>query len=207
MLSRVSPLIVGLMAISFVFSTLSTTILVIFFGGSVSAFVSLMSVTLKFLVISLFTVSIFTSIDPEKLGDALRWFGMPEKFCFGISYGYRILPTLIDEYTGIFNSFRLRGNRPNNSGILGWRIFLYYVKMVIKSFYPMILNTALRIKITVEALETRGFTRSTKSKKVMELKFSKMKFTKRDALVLGVMSICLMLTIFVGNTVNNLIGV
>ena len=57
-----------------------------------------MTVTLKLLIISPANISIFTSMDPEKLGDALRKFGLPAKFCFSISYGYRVLPALIDDH-------------------------------------------------------------------------------------------------------------
>lgn len=200
-LSKVSPLIIGLMAFGFISSTFSTTIVVLFFGGSLDAFFSLMTVTIKLLIVSLATISVFTSMDPEKLGDALRSFGLPDRFCFSISYGYRVLPVLIDEYNAIFNSFRLRGMKPTTKRFFGLNIVFYYVKMIIVSFYPMILNTAKRVKVTVEALETKGFSRSVKSRKVMELKFSEMKITIRDVKILSLLSMAIVLVIFIGRII------
>lgn len=197
-LCRVSPLIIGLMAFGVVTSTLATTIVVLFFGGNLDAFLSLMTVTLKLLIVSLATISIFTSMDPEKLGDTLRRFGLPARFCFSISYGYRVLPMLIDEYNAIFNSFRLRGKRPAKKKYGGLNILVYYVKIVLISFYPMILNTTKRVKVSVEALETKGFSRSLKSRKVMKLKSSYMKITFRDIAILGSMTLSVVLVIVIG---------
>ena len=200
-LCKVSPLIIGLMAFGVVTSTLATTIVVMFFGGNFDSFLSLMTVTLKLLIVSLATISIFTSMDPEELGDALRRFGLPAKFCFSISYGYRVLPMLIDEYNAIFNSFRLRGMRPTEKKYGGLNIVWYYVQIVLISFYPMLLNTAKRVKVSVEALETKGFSRSLKSRKVMRLKSAYMKFTFRDLRILGSLTLSVVLVIVVGKMI------
>ncbi len=199
-LSRVSVLIIGLMAFGFVTQSLTTLGLVLLFGGNLSAIFSLMTVSIKLLIVSLATVSIFTSMDPEKLGDALLRFGFPDRFCFAISYGYRVLPMLIDEYNGIFNSFRLRGMRPE-AKFGGLNIVGYYIKLVIKSFYPMILNTAKRVKMTVEALETKGLSRGARSKKVMTLKFSYMKVTWREVVTFGILTVAIILAIVVGKQI------
>lgn len=198
---RVSPLIIVLMSFGFITQTFTTMILVFFFGGNISALIALLTVSLKLLIVSLATISIFTSMDPEKLGDALLSFGLPDRFCFSISYGYRVLPMLIDEYNGIFNSFRLRGMKPEKKKFFGLNIVTYYIKIIIVSFYPMLLNTAKRVKITVEALETKGFSRSIKSRKVMELKFNNMKMNFRDVKILSMISLSVVCAIVVGNMI------
>lgn len=200
-LCRVSVLIIALMAFGFVTQTFTTFFIVLFFGGAMDALLALLTVSLKLLIVSLATISIFTSMDPEKLGDALQRFGLPDRFCFAISYGYRVLPMLIDEYNSIFNSFRLRGMKPEAKWG-GINVAAYYVKMVIISFYPMILNTAKRVKMTVEALETKGLSRSARSKKVMMLKFSYMKIGRSEIAILGLLSLAVVLVIYAGGQIT-----
>lgn len=196
---RVSPLIVGLLAIGFISQNITTGLLAVIIGGQVQAFVSLFIVSLKLLIISLSTICIFTSMDPEKLSDALLKFGLPPKFGFGISYGYRMIPILIDEYNNIFNSFRLRGQRPKKSKMWGLNILVYYIKILMKAFYPMILNTTKRIRSTVEALETKGFTESIENPKAMELKLSYMAIGKIEYAFLVVSTALVGITLTVGN--------
>ena len=196
---RVSPLIIGIIAIGFISQNITTGLLALIIGGQVQAFISLFVVSLKLLIISLATICIFTSMDPEKLSDALLKFGLPPKFGFGISYGYRMIPILVDEYNNIFNSFRLRGQRPKKSKIWGLNILTYYIKILMKSFYPMILNTAKRIRSTVEALETKGFTESIKNSKAMELKLSYMTIGKNEYIFLIVSTLLVIATLTVGN--------
>ena len=196
---RVSPLIVGLLAIGFVTQNISVSVLALFIGGNLNSFVALFIVSLKLLIISLATICIFTSMDPEKLSDALLKFGLPHKFGFGISYGYRMIPILIEEYNNIFNSFRLRGQRPKIKKFWGLNIALYYIKILIKAFYPMILNTAKRIRSTVEALETRGFTQSMESSKSKDLKLSYMKIGIHDCAFVAFSTCLVAVIIYIGN--------
>lgn len=194
---HVSPLIVGILAIGFVSQNITVSVLAIFIGGNFQAFISLFIVSLKLLIISLSTICIFTSMDPERLSDALFKFGLPAKFGFGISYGYRMIPILIDEYNGIFNSFRLRGQRPKKK-FMGLNIVVYYIGILMKAFYPMILNTAKRIRSTVEALETKGFTESISNPKAKTLKLAYMKVTVSDFVFLFLSTAAVVLTLFVG---------
>ena len=83
--------------------------------------------------------------------------GFPAQFSFSVAYGYRILPTLLEEFQQIILSYRLRGKAPAKNGILYWRKIVYFLIVFIRSFYPLILNTAKRSRTTVEALETKGF--------------------------------------------------
>ena len=196
---RVSPLIIGLLAIGFISQNITAGVLAFIIGGEINAFISLFIVSLKLLIISLATICIFTSMDPEKLSDALLKFGLPAKFGFGISYGYRMIPILIDEYNNIFNSFRLRGQRPKEKKFFGLNIVVYYVKILMKAFYPMILNTAKRIRSTVEALETKGFTESIENPKAMKLKLAYMSIGKNEYVFLVVSTVLVGVTLTVGN--------
>lgn len=195
---KVSPLIVGILGIGFISQNITVSILAIMIGGGIQAFTSLFIVSLKLLIISLSTICIFTSMDPEKLSDALLKFGLPTKFGFGISYGYRMIPILIDEYNGIFNSFRLRGQRPKVKKLFGLNIVAYYAKILMKAFYPMILNTAKRIRSTVEALETKGFTESVENPKAKNLKLAYMKIGIYDYIFVGVSIVLIGSTIYIG---------
>ena len=42
------------------------------------------------------------------------WFGCPEKLSFSISYAYRMLPMLMEEFQNVLLSYRLRGNAPEH---------------------------------------------------------------------------------------------
>ncbi|MEG1411026.1 MAG: energy-coupling factor transporter transmembrane component T, partial [Terrisporobacter sp.] len=183
----------------FISQNITTGVLAVVIGGQIQAFTSLFIVSLKLLIISLSTICIFTSVDPEKLSDALLKFGLPAKFGFGISYGYRMIPILIDEYNNIFNSFRLRGQRPKEKKVWGLNIVMYYIKILMKAFYPMILNTAKRIRSTVEALETKGFTESIENPKAMELKLSYMAIGKSEYTFLIISTALVGITLTVGN--------
>ncbi|ALR90369.1 MULTISPECIES: energy-coupling factor transporter transmembrane component T family protein [Clostridium] len=197
--SRISLFVVILLALSFITENITVSIMTLFMGGSKDVFMAMFIVSLKLLIISLSTVCIFTSMDPEILSDALIKFGLPPKFGFGISYGYRMIPILIDEYNSIFNSFRLRGKRPENKKFFGANIIAYYLKILMKSFYPMILNTAKRVRSTVEALETKGFSESAENPKVKKLKLSYMRIKKNDYIFIIVSTTLVILTICIGN--------
>lgn len=198
---RVSPLIIGVLGIGFVTQNITTTFVALLFGGNIEVFMAMFIVSLKLIIISLATICIFTSMDPERLSDALIKFGMPAKFGFGISYGYRMLPILIDEYNSIFNSFRLRGKKPEQKKLGGLNVVMYYIKILMKAFYPMILNTAKRVRNTVETLETKGFTESMNNKKVKKLKLSYMKITKNDYIFIILATLAVAIVIVIGKMI------
>ncbi|RSL30489.1 energy-coupling factor transporter transmembrane protein EcfT [Salibacterium salarium] len=198
--SRISPLILFLLCFGIVTEAGYIIFVSIFFGGDLTAALALMTFTMKLTIISLASIVIFTNMDPERFSDALLRFKVPETFCFGISYGYRMLPILIDEYQSIFQSFRLRGKYPESKGVLGWRYIYHICVTTVKAFYPMILNTAKRTRTTVEALEVKGFTYGMHNPKAKELKLSYLKTTKKDALFLSITGVVLFLIIYTGNT-------
>jgi len=195
---KISTLIILLLGIGFVTQNITVTFVSLFFGGNFDVFIAMFVVSLKLTTLSLATICIFTSMDPERLSDALIKLGMPAKYGFGISYGYRMLPILIDEYNNIFNSFRLRGQKPEKKKFFGLNFFVYYIKILMKAFYPMILNTAKRVRSTVEALETKGFTESMNNKEVKHLKLAYMKVCKKDYIFIVTATFAVVLVISIG---------
>ncbi|MGF2614306.1 energy-coupling factor transporter transmembrane component T family protein [Rossellomorea aquimaris] len=179
-ISKVSPLIIFFLVFGLVTEAGYIIFVSVMFGGHLSAAMALLTFTLKLTIISLASIVVFTSMDPEKFSDALMSFRLPSQLCFGISYGYRMLPILVEEYNNIFNSFRLRGKAPENKGFLHYHTIVYYCKTAVFAFYPMMLNTAKRTRTTVEALEVKGFTYSLNHDDVRKLKLSYLKVKPRD---------------------------
>ena len=184
--SKPSVLVLIVLAFGLVSDTAYMLIVSLAFGGGFSAAWALSTLTLKLLVIALASIAVFSSMDPEKLSDALLSLGMPAQFSFGVAYGYRMLPILIEEYNNLLYSFRLRGRAPLRKGWLGWRSLVYMGKLSVLAFYPLILNTAKRTRTTVEALEVKGFTYAIKDPKVKRIKLAYMKILPRDYVFLGV---------------------
>lgn len=184
--SKVSPLVLLILGIGLVSEITYIFIASLLFGGSLEAVWPLMTLTLKLLIISLASIAVFSSMDPEKLSDALLSLGVPGQFSFGVSYGYRMLPILIEEYHNLFHSFRLRGKAPSKPGLLGWRSIVYLGKTAVLTFYPLMLNTAKRTRTTVEALEVKGFTYALASPDAKRLKLAYMRVKPADFAFLGI---------------------
>lgn len=183
--SRVSPLVLIIMAVGLLSELTYIFAASFLFGGSLEAVWPLLTLTLKILIISLASIAVFSSMDPEKLSDALLSLGMPAQFSFGVSYGYRMLPILIEEYHNLIHSYRLRGKAPERKGWLHWRALVYNVRISIYAFYPLILNTAKRTRTTVEALETRGFTYAMIHPEAKRLKLAYLRIRPADLLFLA----------------------
>ena len=141
--------------------------------------------TLKVATVSLASITVFSGLDPDKLSNGLMsW--MPERLSFSISYAYRMLPMLM-ETKQVFLSYRLRGKAPEANGIVGKiKYLIYQIKIIIHSFYPLMLNTAKRSRTTVEALEMRGYRYAATNKDVKRMKLSSLKITYDDLLFLAV---------------------
>ncbi|MBB3111807.1 energy-coupling factor transport system permease protein [Paenibacillus phyllosphaerae] len=184
--SRVSTLVLVILAVGLVSDVGYMLFVSFFFGGSLDAIWSLSTLTLKLLVISLASIAVFASMDPEKFSDAMLSLGMPAQFSFGISYGYRMLPILIEEYNNLIYSYRLRGRTPRNKGLLKWRYLVYMGKITVIAFYPLILNTAKRTRTTVEALEVKGFTYAMTSSQAKKLKLAYLRIERHDYLFIAV---------------------
>ncbi|MGO1769659.1 MAG: energy-coupling factor transporter transmembrane component T family protein [Microbacterium sp.] len=160
-LARVGPLVLGLFVIGLGFELVYLVLAATVFGGDFTTFVALTEVTAKIGVVSLASLAAFVSLDPEKLSDGLLALRCPPTVAFAVSYGYRMMPILVEEFSTVVEGYRLRQAPPEKPGILGWRHLVHWGTVVVKAFYPIFLNTAKSVRTTVEALEARGFTFAT----------------------------------------------
>ena len=119
MLARVAGLVLFLFGIGVFSQTGYLFIVTLLFGGDASAIVPLLTLTLKVACCSLASITVFSGLDPDRLSNGLMWFGCPERLSFSISYAYRILPMLMEEFQNILLSFRLRGNPPASQTFWG----------------------------------------------------------------------------------------
>lgn len=180
-ISRVSPLILTLLGIGIMTELFTIFVGSLFFGdGSFAVVLPLLTFSMKIFIMSIASVSVFASMSPERLSDGLLSLGLPAQFSFAVSYAYRMLPILLDEYHQIFQSYRMRGKSPERPGFLKWRMVYYYIKVIIKSFYPLMLNVAKRTRLTVEALEVRGFSYSLHNPEAKKQKLAYLKLRKQD---------------------------
>lgn len=199
--SRVSPLILTLLAIGVVTELFTIFVVSAFFGGgSLEAILPILTLSMKIFIMSIASVSVFASMSPEKLSDGLLSLGLPAQFSFAVSYAYRMLPILLDEYHQIFQSYRLRGKTPENHGFLKWRIIYHYTKVIVMSFYPLMLNVAKRTRLTVEALEVRGFSYSLHNPEAKKQKLSYLKVRKKDYIFIFSQLIVILLILWFGAT-------
>ena len=157
------------------------------FGGNGETVAPLLVLTLKVATVSLASVTVFSGLDPDRLSNGLMWYGCPEKLSFSISYAYRMLPMLMEEFQNVLLSYRLRGNAPDSSTLTGKiRYLIYQIKVIIHSFYPLMLNTAKRSRTTVEALELKGYRYAAVNKEVKKMKLAALKITCDDLLFLAI---------------------
>ena len=153
------------------------------FGGDASAILPLLVLTLKVATVSLASITIFSGLDPDKLANGLMWYGCPERLSFSISYAYRMLPLLMEEFQNVLLSYRLRGNPPAHDTFAGKvRYLVYQIQVVIRAFYPLMLNTAKRSRTTVEVLEIKGYRYAAVNKEVKRIKLASMHLTNNDLL-------------------------
>ena len=156
------------------------------FGGDASAIAPLLVLTLKVATVSLASVTVFSGMDPDKLANGLMWFGCPEQLSFSISYAYRMLPILMEEFQNVLLSYRLRGNPPAHDTLWGKiRYLAYQIQIIICAFYPLMLNTAKRSRTTVEVLEIKGYRYAAANPEVKKLKLATLKVTNNDLLFLA----------------------
>lgn len=186
-LAKVAGLVLFLFLLG-VFSQTGYMFLVsLFFGGNAETIIPLLVLTFKVATVSLASITVFSGLDPDKLSNGLMWFGCPERLSFSISYAYRILPMLMEEFQNVLLSYRLRGKAPSTDGFTGKvKYLVYQVKVIMHSFYPLMLNTAKRSRTTVEALEMRGYRYAATNKEVKRMKLSVLKITYDDLLFLAI---------------------
>ena len=183
LLARVAGLVLLLFAVGVFSQTGYLLIATWLFGGDASAVAPLLVLTLKVATISLASVTVFSGLDPDRLANGLMWYGCPERLSFSISYAYRILPMLMEEFQNVLLSYRLRGNPPAHDTFTGKvRYLAYQVRIIMAAFYPLMLNTAKRSRTTVEALELRGYRYAATNKAVRRIKLAGMHLTWDDGI-------------------------
>ena len=186
-LARVAGLVLLLFAVGVFTQTGYLLVVSFLFGGDASTIVPLLILTLKVATCSLASVTVFSGLDPDRLSNGLMWYGCPERLSFSISYAYRMLPMLMEEFQNVMLSYRLRGNPPEHDTFAGKiRYLVYQVQIIIHAFYPLMLNTAKRSRTTVEALEIKGYRYAASSKEVRKIKLSSLKLTVDDLIFLTV---------------------
>lgn len=172
------------------------------FGGDTSTIAPLLVLTLKIATVSLASITVFSGLDPDRLSNGLMWFGCPEKLSFSISYAYRMLPMLMEEFQNVLLSYRLRGNAPDTSGVRGKvKYLIYQIQIIIQSFYPLMLNTAKRSRTTVEALEIKGYRYAAVNKKVKKMKLRLLKVTYNDLLFAALSVLWISVTVLISSLI------
>ena len=184
-LARVGPLVLGLFLFGLLGNVVGLFAASFLFGGNLDTLAALAELNLKLGAVSMASMAAFVSLDPEKLSDALLWFRAPELLAFGVSYGYRMLPILVDEYVTVFEGQRLRHAPAERPGLLGWRVVWQWCVLAVTAFYPIMLNTAKNVRTTVEALETRGFTYGASNPVGRSLRLAYLRVTARDVAVVA----------------------
>lgn len=198
LLAKVAGLVLFLFGLGVFSQTGYLFLVTLLFGGDASAVAPLLVLTLKVATISLASITVFSGLDPDRLSNGLMWFGCPERLSFSISYAYRMLPMLMEEFQNVLLSFRLRGNPPAHESLWGKvRYLAYQIKVVIWAFYPLMLNTAKRSRTTVEALELRGYRYAAVNKEVKKIKLSTLQIRYDDWLFLAISALWVCLTVFV----------
>ena len=187
LLARVAGLVLFLFGIGVFAQAGYLFIVSLFFGGNAQTVVPLLVLTLKVAAVSLASITVFSGLDPDRLSNGLMWYGCPERLSFSISYAYRMLPMLMEEFQNVLLSYRLRGRAPDASGLMGKiRNLIYQMKVIIHSFYPLMLNTAKRSRTTVEALELKGYRCAAVNQEVKRMKLASLRVTNDDLLFLAV---------------------
>lgn len=185
LMSRVSKMILIFLAFGVISDIVSWGVTSLLFGGDLTVFWSLTTVILKVLSVSLASIAVFSTLEPDRFADGLLALGVPDQFAFGLSYGYRMIPVFLEEYQNIFNAYRLRGKGPEKPGFLYLRQLAYFIRLVVKAFYPMVLNTAKRTRTTVEGLQIKGYTYAIDRPEIKKIKLAHLKVTDQDILFLA----------------------
>ena len=197
-LARVAGLVLFLFGIGVFAQTGYLFLVSLFFGGNAQTILPLLVLTLKVATVSLASITVFSGLDPDRLSNGLMWYGCPERLSFSISYAYRMLPMLMEEFQNVLLSYRLRGCAPDASTFMGKiRNLIYRVKVIIHSFYPLMLNTAKRSRTTVEALELKGYRYAAVNKEVKRMKLASLRVTNDDLLFLAVSVLWIALAVLV----------
>ena len=189
-LARIAPLVLFLFGVGVFTQSGYLLVVSLFFGGNAETIAPVLVMTLKVAIVSLASVTVFSGLDPDRLSNGLEWFGCPERLSFSISFGYRMLPILMEEFQNLLLSYRLRGSAPSKdtlSGKVKWLI--YQIKIIMMAFYPLMLNTAKRSRTTVEALEIKGYRYASTNSKVKQIRLASLKLGKQDGIFVALSAV------------------
>lgn len=196
--AKVAGLVLFLFGIGVFSQTGYLLIVTLIFGGDTSAIAPLLILTLKVATVSLASVTVFSGLDPDRLSNGLMWFGCPERLSFSISYAYRMLPMLMEEFQNVLLSYRLRGNTPEHDTFRGKiKYVIYQIKLIMQAFYPLMLNTAKRSRTTVEALEIKGYRYAATNKEVRKMKLPSLKVTYDDLLFVAISFLWIAIIVYI----------
>ena len=202
LLAHVAGLVLFLFGLGVFSQTGYLFLVTLLFGGDASAIAPLLVLTLKVATVSLASVTVFSGLDPDKLSNGLMWYGCPERLSFSISYAYRMLPMLMEEFQNVLLSYRLRGNPPEHQNFPGKvRYLIYQVKIIMQSFYPLMLNTAKRSRTTVEVLEIKGYRYAAVNKEVKKIKLSSLCVSNNDLLFLSASFLWIAVTVLISTLI------
>ncbi len=201
-LAKIAPMVLFLFCLGVFSQTGYLLVVSLFFGGNLETMITLLIMTLKVVIVSLASVTVFSGLDPDRLALGLLWVGIPEQFTFSISFGYRILPIMMEEFQNILLSHRLRGIAPAHDTFPGKiRYLIYQIHIIILSFYPLMLNCAKRSRTTVEALELKGYRYAAGNTQVRKMKLAALKIRRNDLYFLTIsmlwVIVCITFTILI----------
>ena len=192
--AKIAPLVLFLFCLGVFTQTGYLFIAALFFGGNAQTIVPLLVMTLKVAVVSLASVTVFSGLDPDRLASGMLWFGCPGQLSFSISFAYRILPVLMEEFQNILLSYRLRGNPPSNRTLFGKiRYLCYQVKMVIQSFLSVDAEHGEAFPHNGGGAGTERIPLSVKDPRVRRMKLAMLKVSRTDVAFI-VFSICWVLS-------------
>ncbi len=201
-LARVAGLVLFLFLLGVFSQTGYLFVATLILGGDSTAIAPLLVLTLKVATVSLASITVFSGLDPDRLSNGLMWFKCPERLSFSISYAYRMLPMLMEEFQNVLLSYRMRGNPPDSATFFGkLKYLVYQIKVIIHAFYPLMLNTAKRSRTTVEALEIKGYRYAAVNKEVKKLKLASLKVTYDDMIFLTISFLTVCVSLFVSSMV------
>ena len=175
-LARVAGLVLGLFLLGVFTQTGYLLIVTLLFGGDETAIAPLLVLTLKVATVSLASITVFSGLDPDHLANGLMWYGCPENYP-------SLSPMRIVCYRCSWKSFRVyycpivcgEIRRTHDTFLGKIRYLIYQIRVIIHSFYPLMLNTAKRSRTTVEVLEIKGYRYAAVNKEVKKVKLSTMK--------------------------------
>ncbi len=202
-LAKVAPLVLFVFSIGVFSQTGYLLIVSVFFDGNLQTAIPLAVLALKVATVSLASITVFSGLDPDRLCMGLLYFGCPDKLSFSIAFSYRILPVLMEQFQNILFSYRLRGCAPQKSERF-WAVknLFYQIKIIMLSFYPLMLGTAKRSRTTVEALELKGYRRSLSNPEVRRIKLSHLRFSRGDIIFAFISVVYAAASIFISSYVK-----